>query len=468
MDTTNNKLWQKSASELAAGIANRRFTATDVVKAHLGRIDEVNPELNAIVHRFDQQALATAAKVDAAIAAGEALGPLAGVPFTIKENIDYVESATTQGLPALAEAIPGTNSPIVDRMLDAGAIPIGRTNLPEMGLRLHTDNALHGATVNPWNSNKTTGGSSGGEGAALASGMSPFGLGNDIGGSLRNPATCCGIASIKPTQGVIPHALTIPMEDEPISFQLMLSDGPMARTVKDVRLGLNILKGYHPRDPNSISAELTQLDRPLKIALMAEPPGGETNPDVAEATRKAAQALADAGCVVTEAAPSCFEETVELWASLLMNDITMTYPLLEPLLSKDATTFVEDLRQDRPESTIEGYATALTQRANLGRQWASFFSDYDVLLSPTWTELPYQVGWDIAEPGNAVATMMQARCALPGNALGLPSACVPATEVDGLPVGVMLTGARFSDELCLKAAEIIEQAMPQCTPIDPR
>ena len=147
---------------------------------------------------------------------------------------------------ALADAIPPVDSPVVERMKAAGAVPIGRTNCPDMALRVHTDSGLFGLTRNPWNSGHTTGGSSGGEGAALATGMSPIGLGNDIGGSLRNPATCCGIASIKPSAGRVPLCTLIPGPDGPASFQLMPVEGPMARRVADVRLGLEVLSGRHP------------------------------------------------------------------------------------------------------------------------------------------------------------------------------------------------------------------------------
>ena len=462
------ELWRSSASELRRGIADGTFSSAEVVQAHLTRIEEVNPSLNAVVAVMGDAALDAAAVVDRRVAAGEDVGPLGGVPITIKENIDVAGMATTQGLPALAEALSQVNAPIVERVLAAGAIPIGRTNLPEMGLRLHTDNALHGLTRNPWNAGRTTGGSSGGEAAALASGMSPIGLGNDIGGSLRNPANCCGIASIKPTTGVVPHVVTIPFEDEPISFQLMLADGPLARRVSDVRLGLDILRGYHHRDPNSINAELTHLDRPLRVAVMAEPPGGEFDPRIAEVTRSAAAALEAAGCVVVEKDPPGFEEVMAMWADLLSNDIVLSLPLLEPLLSADAVTFINDFRSGRADATLEGYATALTERMALARRWGAFFGDYDIVLSPTWTQLPFEHGWDVAQPGRSLETLMHARCVMPGNALGLPSACVPAGMVDGLPVGVLLTGARFSDHLCLDAAEIIEAALGLDTPIDPR
>ncbi|MFK7730311.1 MAG: amidase [Pseudomonadales bacterium] len=462
-----NELISKTAVELARGIASKTFSAKEVCDAHLQRIAEVNPDLNAVVLVLEEMAHAAATDVDRAVAAGEPLGPLAGVPITIKENIDVIGSPTTHGVTALAEAIPDSNSPIVDRVLAAGAVPVGRTNLPEMGLRLHTDNALHGPTINPWNAGHTTGGSSGGEGVALATGMSALGLGNDIGGSLRNPATCCGIASIKPTQGVVPHAVTIPFEDEPISYQQMLTDGPMARTVADVRFGLNVLRGYHPRDPNSVNAEQNSTQGPLRIAVMAEPSGGSIDKRIAALTRNAAAALEAAGCIVTEAEPANFGETIELWFDLLDNDFSLVFPLVAGMMSADPMTFLEDFRTGRSKPSTEDYASTLTRRMFFARSWANFYSEYDVLLSPTWTQLPYPVGWDIAQAGRAIETMTQARCVLPGNALGLPSACVPAGMVDGLPVGVMLTGARFSDYLCLEAAELIEAAMGAATPINP-
>src|SRR5215470_18022566 len=231
-----SKLWGKGAVELAAMIRGRQVSSREVIQAHLDRIEAVNPHLNAIV-RLLPDALAAADAADQAVADGAPLGPLHGVPFTVKENIDLAGTPTTQAIPALAEAVAPVDAPQVERLRAAGAIPIGRTNLPDFGLRVHTDSALHGLTRNPWNSQRTAGGSSGGEAAALATGMTPLGLGNDLGGSLRNPAHCCGVASIKPSVGVVPGGTVIPPEDMPISFQLMAVEGVMARRVADVRAG---------------------------------------------------------------------------------------------------------------------------------------------------------------------------------------------------------------------------------------
>src|SRR6185312_6851483 len=183
-----SELWRLSAIDQAKAVASRKVSSVELVEAHLARIEAVNPTLNAIVRVLADEARAGAREADRRLAGGEPVGPLHGVPATVKENIDMAGLPTTWGVPALANAIAPTDAPIVERLRAAGAIPIGRTNLPDMALRVHTDSGLHGLTRNPWNLGRTTGGSSGGEAAALASGISPIGLGNDIGGSLLNPA----------------------------------------------------------------------------------------------------------------------------------------------------------------------------------------------------------------------------------------------------------------------------------------
>src|SRR5215510_13408388 len=300
-----SEIWQLSATELAQRIARRQLSSAEVVDAHLARIDAVNPALNALVRVLADEARGAAVVADRRLASGETVGPLHGVPFTVKENIDMAGLPTTWGVPALATAVVPADAPVVERMRAAGAIPIARTNLPDMALRVHTDSSLHGLTRNPWNLGRTVGGSSGGEAAALATGMSPIGLGNDFGGSLRNPANACGIASIRPSFGRVPDAGYVPTEDHLLAVQLMNVQGPMARRVADVRLGLQVLIGAHPRDPWCIDApfEGPILARPVRVAVLAEPPGGSTHPQVAATVRRAASALADAGYAVEEVSP---------------------------------------------------------------------------------------------------------------------------------------------------------------------
>src|SRR4051794_18155068 len=305
------ELWRRGAVELAGMIAEGSVSAREVVDAHLERIEAVNPHLNAITVVLAEEARAAA---DAADSNPESLGPLHGVPFTVKENIDVAGTATTSGIPALAEAVAPVDAPQVERLRRAGAIPIARTNLPDLGLRIHTDSSLRGLTRNPWNPDVTAGGSSGGEASALASGMSPLGLGNDVGGSLRNPAHCCGIASIKPTPGRVPHATVIAPEDLGPGMRLMVVEGVMARRVSDVRLGLGVVAGMHPRDPQSLPVPL-DVPRPdsNRVAIVPDPPGGTTHPEIAAAVRRAGDALADAGYDVVEAVPPGYEEALQVW-----------------------------------------------------------------------------------------------------------------------------------------------------------
>ena len=281
------ELWEHSASDLAKLIAARQVSSGEVVEAYLSRIDAVNRHVNAIVRVLADEARAQAVEADKKVAAGNPLGGLHGVPFTVKENIDMAGLPTTLGVPALADAIPPADAPIVERMRAAGVIPIGRTNLPDMDLRWHTDSSLHGLTRNPWNPELTAGGSSGGEAAALATGMSAIGLGNDLGGSLRYPASACGIASIRPSMGRIPDAGVHPLADRLVALQFMHVQGPLARRVADVRLGLEVLMGAHPRDPWSIDAPLRGrgIRGRVRVAVVPSPPGGDVDLVVSSAVR---------------------------------------------------------------------------------------------------------------------------------------------------------------------------------------
>ena len=308
-----NELNQKSASELANLIQNKEVSSKEVVQAHLDRIHEVNPEINAVTVVLEESALEMAEKADSS-GADTKDRPFHGVPITIKENIDFVGTPTTNGLPLLAESMPPRNAPLVDRMLNAGAIPIGRTNMPEMGMRLDTDNPLRGRTFNPWNKAVTPGGSSGGEGAAIASGMSPFGIGNDIGGSLRNPAYCCWITSIKPSIGRIPFVRTIaPFEDMGIS-SAFLSDGPMARSVKDLRMGLSVMSGRHIDDPQSIDSPLIGdfPDKP-RAALVKQVSDIQLPEATLREIDKAAEVLISEGWQVEEVEAPEVERVYEIW-----------------------------------------------------------------------------------------------------------------------------------------------------------
>ena len=464
-----SELWRKSALELAAMVRGREVSSREIVQAHLDRVEAVNPHVNAIVRLLPDQALAAADDADREVADGTLLGPLHGVPVTVKENIDVAGTPTTQGVPALAEAVAPVDAPPVERLRAAGAIPFGRTNLPDFALRVHTDSALHGLTRNPWNPQRTAGGSSGGEAAALASGMSPLGLGTDLGGSLRNPAHCCGVASIKPSTGAVPAATVIPPENKTISYQLMQVEGVLARRIADLRAGFTAIAGQHPRDPLSVPAVFTDLapgERP-KVAVLPEPPGGSTHPGVAAVVRRAADALADDGFKVTEAVPPDYEQAAELWAAILAADLRVVKPVLDQLMGAGARQSIDYVDGYLPASDLASWATAHTARHGLARRWTLWYQEYPVLLSPVWSQPAFPVGFDIASPEGAIATLELMRPVLPANLLGTPAAVVPAGMTDGLPVGVQVMGGKYTELRCLAVAEAIERRLGPLTPIDP-
>jgi amidase len=465
------ELWKYSACELASGIARKDYSCAEVVEAHLRRIDTVNPGLNAIVKTLAEDARRNAAEADLKIARGQGLGPLHGVPFTIKENIDLAGCATTWGVPALANAIAPVDAPVVERMRAAGAIAIARTNLPDMALRAHTESSLYGLTRNPWNRDRTAGGSSGGEAVAIATGMSPLGLGTDIGGSLRNPANACGIVSIRPSQGRVPHAGFIPREDRLLAVQMMQAEGPMARRVADVRLALSVLAGAHPRDPWSIDAP---LERPQggptsRVAMVAEPAGGPNEPIVTKVARDAGTALRDAGYEVVDIAPPRYEEVAANWAEFIIGDFRSVRAEVEQIMGKDGAFFFSVSMAGIPPLDAAGMSRLLTVRDGLARAWSQFMAQYSLVLSPVWTQLPFEVGFDVASPENVARTLQLIRPVVAANLFGLPSACVPAGQdaATGLPIGVLLTGRRMHDGECLDAAEAIERRLGLKTPIDP-
>jgi amidase len=462
-------LWRRGASELAQMIAAGTVSSLAVVDAHLERIDAVNPHVNAVVRVLRDEARAAAREADRAVADGRPLGPLHGVPCTIKENVDVAGTPTTDGIPGLAEAVAAQDAPLVERLRNAGAIPIGRTNMPDFALRIHTDSSLHGLTRNPWNASVTAGGSSGGEAAALASGMSPLGIGNDIGGSLRNPAHACGIASIKPTLGRVPEAHANEPFDAGLSVQLMQVNGVMAREVADVRLGLSVIAGPHVRDATTVPVplELPRPQGPLRVAVIAAPPGGDTDAGVQDVVRQAGETLQAAGYEVEEIVPPMYEEAIDLWGRWLMTDVRALRPLLQQLMGSDGMRFLDLIDPLYPEQTTEMLVQTFVARRTVARLWAEFLAEYPLVVSPVWTQPAFPHGFDIESAETAAATMRLLRPVMPANLLGLPAAVVAGGTTGGLPVGVQILGDRFQELLCLEAAEAIERKIGVLTPIEP-
>jgi amidase len=465
----SEELWRKGAGELAGMIRSGTVSATEVVEAHLQRIEEVNPQLNAVVAVLADEALGAAKQADQRTAAGGELGPLHGVPVTIKENVDVAGTPTTNGVIALGAAIAPVDAPLVARLRAAGAIVIGRSNLPDMGLRISTDSSLRGLTRNPWHPDRTAGGSSGGEASAIAAGMSPLGVGNDIGGSLRNPAHCCGISSLKPSTGRIPHATVIAPEDGSLAFQLMAVNGPMARHLDDVRLGLEIMSGPDRRDPASVPAPLSFPDSggPVRVALLSAPPGGSTDAGVSEVVRQAGEHLAAAGYDVEEVIPPDYELAVELWHGFLFTELRTLRPVLEQVMGVAGIQFLQVVLDAEAPLDVGAYIELFTRRRALARAWGEFFESYPVILSPIWSQPAFSHGWDVATETQSLAAMELLRPVMPANLLGLPAAATPGGLADGMPVGVQCIAAPFREDRALDAAAAIQAGVGVLTPVDP-
>ena len=433
------------------------------MESHLGRIEAVNGRLNAITVVLADSAMVAAAEADRR----EPTGPLHGVPFTIKENIDCLDSATTRGVPALADSMPLLDAPVVARMKAAGAIPLGRTNLPELGMRITTDNPLHGRTLNPWNADRTPGGSSGGEASALASGMSPLGLGNDIGGSVRNPAFCCGVSSLKPSVGRIPHASSIPPEDSRLAAQLLLTEGPMARHVKDLRLAYETLSGRDSRDPQSTDAPLYGPDVKKRAAIVTDIPGVELPESTRDALLQAAIALKEMGWETVEIQPPELAHVHEVWMHHLSADFK---PLLGDMSAVMTDAPLEFLRLlcERNDPAAVGLANIHAERNRLSRLWSEFFTANPIMVGPTWTGPQFEHDADINGVVGLELAIDLLRFISPANVLGLPSAAIPIGVTDGLPTGVQVYADRWRDDLALSGAEAIEAVVGQICPIDPR
>jgi amidase len=297
--------------------------------------------------------------------------------------------------------------------------------------------------------------------------MSPLGLGNDIGGSLRNPAHCCGVASIKPSVGVIPMATVIPPEDMMLASQQMVVEGPMARAVADVRAAFETLAGPDPRDPRSLPVRLTDLGEGerLRVAVLAEPPGGRTDPEIAAAVRAAGDILADAGHDVVEATPPDYELTIDMWAALLIADIAVTRALIDPAMGEGGRKLLDNFQATAPPPTLETSAHVQMTRYRLMREWTAFFVEHPIVVSPTWGLPAFEHGADLDDAESMVRDTL--RPVLPANLLALPAAVVPCGTADGLPVGVQVIGDRFTDLRCLAIAEQIQRAVGVPTPIDP-
>ena len=443
------------ATELALRIRRREISPVEALAEHRGRIERLNPRLNAIVTEA-ADAEERAREAEAAVQRGDELGPLHGVPFTVKDTFDTAGVRTTRGSRLFAENVPKRDATVVARARAAGGIFLGKTNTPEFALWWETANLVFGRTSNPHDPERSSGGSSGGEAVAVATGMSSVGIGSDLGGSIRLPSHYCGVVGFKPTHGRVP--LTGHFPETLFRFT---HAGPVARSVRDAAVALAVLEG-----PDGEDWYAAPLPRP---AWEVAPPRigwthtafGAVEDAIAAAVEEAARALADSGPIVERAEPEGF-------AALDANELTLrlyaaeSRAYFEQLVGERRSELHPAMRRrlDLPAATLDEYVAAEAAVERLRRDLAAFFRRYDVLLCPTAPVVaPPHDAEEIRIGGTAFAPRTSMRATIPFDLTGSPALTVPfSRSPEGLPVGVQLVGRRFEDETVLRAGAVVERA----------
>lgn len=461
--------WQLSAVSLAAAISRGEISAREAMESCLERIRVVNREVNGITELFADEALSAAAEVDRRKAAGEDLGCVAGVPFTVKGNIDVAGHPTTHGIPAMREAVAPRDAPVVERFRGAGAIPVGHTNLPDLSLRFHTKSQLFGATLNPWDRSLSPAGSSGGEAAALATGMSALGLGNDAGGSVRIPAQFCAVTALKPSYGRFPSDRSVGPRDVSWASQLIPVEGVMARSVADLHLAFQVLAGPDARDPRVVPAPLfgPGLESPLRVAVVTDPGGLGIHPGAREAVERAAEVLEKEGYLLEEAELPGIVEIAEAYGGMIMTEFQQSRSMLERLLGPEGRRYLELAMSVHRPVDLAGYLALSSLRQRVQRDWAEFLERFPLVLGPVFTDEIVPADFDISgaeEYGRVVKGM---RLCAATSFVGLPAVALPTGIVNGRPQGVQLIGRAYREDLCLAAAAVLEAALGRFTPIEP-
>ena len=470
-------LWRWDAVDIARAIKAREISSREAVSACLERMAAVNSKLNAVTVDLSESALLAADRADQAIATGELIGPLHGVPVTIKENVDQEGCATTNGVVGFRDLIARADSPVVANWKRAGALIIGRTNTPAFSFRLDTVNDLRGRTYSPWSKTHTPGGSSGGAASSVAAGITPLAHGNDIAGSVRFPAYVCGLAGIRPSFGRVPAYNPTMTAERSLSSQLMSVQGVLARRVRDVRIGLAAMAARDPRDPWWTDAPLEgpPPSKPVRVAVVTEPgdlAGTKLDPDVAAAIELAAQWLADAGYEIVDERTPGFSRAKELWFEMQLPEFRhFMLPLIEKEGDEGIRIAVRFMLGNVPERDAVEYMSALAERTRLVRDWNLFLERVPLVLAPISSQPVYEQGFDVESGARTALLWRECATMMAVPVLGLPAMAVPTGLVSvgstRLPMGVQIVGPRFREDLCLAAAEAIEAHAPRMTPIDP-
>ena len=454
-----DELIYSSAKSIAGAIRDKRVSCKEVLEAHLRRIDEVNPKLNAVVQLARERAQSEAEEADRALARGEVMGALHGVPMTIKDSLDTAGVISTGGTKGRAAFVPQEDATVVARMRAAGAILLGKTNTPELTLAGETNNLIYGRTNNPYDLSKTPGGSSGGAGAIIAAGGSPMDLGSDTGGSVRLPSHFCGIAGLKPNSGRVPRTGHI------VPFGLgavdsLTQNGPMARYVEDLELILPIISGGDWRDPGIVPMPLGDPDAvevaSLRVAVYSDNGIMTPTTETGKAVQKAASVLTDMGATVDEDRPAVLKQSAEIFEKLGASD---GRAWVRRLLNRAGTSEVHPWLIKRLEAAKPvpvGEFTEVLEEVDAFRSaMLSFMERYDAILCPA-------CAFPAPEHGAILDEERRRGISYTGtyNLTGWPGAVVRGgTSPEGLPIGVQVVARPWREDVALAVAKKLEAAL---------
>ena len=449
---SDTQIHRLTVIDVAGAIQRRELSSREVVDAQLRRIDEVNPRLNAVVTLADD-ALDQADVADAELDRGAVRGPLHGVPITLKDSIDTAGLRTTAGTAGWRDRIPERDATVAARLKAAGVIVIGKTNTPEFTWSDRTDNDVFGRTNNPWDLERSPGGSSGGSAAIVAAGGSPLDIGSDTADSIRIPSHYCGVAGIKPTQGRVSRFGHNPAFHGIVGSWTQL--GPIARSVDDLVLALSIIAGPDGEDPHLQPIELRDptnvASRDVRVAFFTDNGIRTPTPATIETVRSAARALADDGATVSERLPPGIVELAQLWWPIILADGHAWLRRLITAAGTPGTGWYTWLDDEPPVPSAE--LTAMLERVDVARAALTrFMHDVDVIVSPAGPLPPFR--HDEAHTENNADSYCEAH-----NVSGYPSVVVPGGVADGFPIGVQVVARPWREDQAFAAAKVIERAL---------
>ena len=468
MPTIDEELAFAPATELRELIADGRVSPVEITELYLRRIERLDSQLNSFLTVTAERAMKAARNAEEAVARGDELGPLHGIPISIKDLQMTAGVRTTSGSLTYKDRVPDADSAVVERVLAAGAIVLGKTNTSEFGLLGATENRLGEPCRNPWNTARTSGGSSGGACASLAAGLCSLATGSDGAGSIRIPASFSGVYGIKPTQGRVSGYSGV---TGPPAVNFTSQNGPMSRTVRDSALLLHVLAGYDPRDAGSLRAPVPDFQAAagrgvegLRIAWSRDYGYAAVEPQVGDTAQRATGVFEELGCTAEEA-DLRLEASSDHWVTLFTTGAYLAHGHLLDDHSDPLTWYARRLIEAGASNTAGDYVAALGWREGVIQQFADLFEEYDLLLSPTMAVTAFSAdrypgplgdpetyptpGWSFLALTHLV------------NIAGHPAASVPCGfDSDGMPVGLQIVGRRGDEETVIAASAAFEQAHP--------